>query len=134
MLAALHRSRNLSTKPPKMGVYSIHCCFLAWPGAPPEMEHPQLWAVPGPQCSVHEAFPLQIGPLLVCHQEGKPSARLLQGTLGQLMRKCSRTGCSLIREGCGKGVMSEGRTGGSPSICTAPQHCFVWGIIRHCLL
>lgn len=64
MLAALHRSRNLSTKPPKMGVYSIHCCFLAWPGAPPEMEHPQLWAVPGPHCCLGEGFPLASNPHL----------------------------------------------------------------------
>lgn len=60
MLAALHCSQNLPPKPPKMGAYSIHCCFLAWRGAPQEMENPELWAVPGPQCSLREAFPIQI--------------------------------------------------------------------------
>lgn len=60
MLAALHCSQNLPPKPLKMGAYSIHCCFLAWPEALPEMEHPEPWAVPGPQCSLHEGQPLQI--------------------------------------------------------------------------
>lgn len=73
MLAALHRSRNLSTKPPKMGVYSIHCCFLAWPGAPPEMEHPQLWAVPGPHrlCMKNFLVPGEHGAHCTVGREGE---------------------------------------------------------------